>query len=42
MLRIKVPGGVMTAPQMREIGVAAEAFRRGPEDSAVLAIATPI
>jgi len=35
MLRIKVPGGVMTAPQMREIGVAAEAFAEGPEDSAV-------
>lgn len=35
MLRIKVPGGVLTAPQAREIGIAAEAFAEGPEDSAV-------
>ncbi len=35
MLRIKVPGGVLTAPQVREIGVAAEAFAEGPDDSPV-------
>ncbi len=35
MMRIKVPGGVMTAPQVREIGVAADAFAEGPEDSPV-------
>ncbi|MGH9086860.1 MAG: nitrite/sulfite reductase [Acidimicrobiales bacterium] len=35
MMRIKVPGGVLTAPQAREIGIAAEAFAEGPEDSAV-------
>ncbi len=35
MMRIKVPGGVMTAPQVREIGVAADAFAEGPDDSAV-------
>ena len=35
MMRIKVPGGVMTAPQVREIGVAADAFAEGPDDSPV-------
>ena len=29
------PGGVLTAPQIREIGVAADAFAEGPVDSAV-------
>ena len=29
MMRIKVPGGVLTAPQAREIGIAAEAFAEG-------------
>ena len=32
MMRVKVPGGVLTAPQAREIGLAAEAFGRGPDD----------
>ncbi len=35
MMRIKVPGGVLTAPQVREIGVAADAFAEGPVDSPV-------
>jgi ferredoxin-nitrite reductase len=35
MMRIKVPGGVMTAAQVREIGVAADAYAEGPDDSAV-------
>ncbi len=35
MLRVKVPGGVLTAAQAREIGIAAEAFAEGPEDSPV-------
>jgi ferredoxin-nitrite reductase len=35
MLRIKVPGGVLTADQAREIGVVADAFGEGPDDSAV-------
>ena len=35
MLRIKVPGGVMTVAQVREIGVAADAFAEGPDDSPV-------
>ncbi len=35
MLRIKVPGGVLTAPQVREIGVAADAFAEGPTDSRI-------
>jgi len=35
MLRIKVPGGVMTAAQVREVGVAADAFAEGPDDSPV-------
>jgi len=32
MMRVKVPGGVLTAAQTREIGLAAEAYGRGPED----------
>jgi ferredoxin-nitrite reductase len=32
MMRVKVPGGVLTAPQAREIGLAAEAFGTGPID----------
>ena len=32
MMRIKVPGGVLTAPQIREIGLATEAFGEGPDD----------
>jgi ferredoxin-nitrite reductase len=35
MMRIKVPGGVMTTAQVREIGVAADAFAEGPDDSPV-------
>jgi ferredoxin-nitrite reductase len=35
MLRIKIPGGIMTAPQAREIGIAADAFAEGPDDSPV-------
>jgi ferredoxin-nitrite reductase len=35
MLRVKVPGGVLTADQAREIGVVADAFGEGPDDSAV-------
>ena len=35
MLRIKVPGGMLTADQAREIGVVADAFGEGPDDSAV-------
>ncbi len=35
MLRVKVPGGRLTAAQAREIGVVAEAFGEGPTDSAV-------
>ena len=35
MMRIKVPGGVMTSAQVREVGVAADAFAEGPDDSAV-------
>src|SRR6516162_8051937 len=35
MMRIKVPGGVLTAAQAREIGVAADAFAEGPDDSPV-------
>ncbi len=31
MLRIKVTGGHLTAPQLREIGVAADAFGEGPD-----------
>jgi len=33
MMRIKVPGGVLTADQAREIGVAADAFAEGPDDN---------
>jgi ferredoxin-nitrite reductase len=35
MLRIKVPGGVMTSAQVREVGVAADAFAEGPDDSPI-------
>jgi len=35
MMRVKVPGGRLTADQAREIGIAAEAYGEGPEDSAV-------
>jgi ferredoxin-nitrite reductase len=35
MMRIKVPGGVLTAAQAREIGIAADAFAEGPTDSRV-------
>jgi len=35
MLRVKVPGGVLTAAQAREIGIAADAFGEGPLDSPV-------
>jgi ferredoxin-nitrite reductase len=35
MMRIKVPGGVMSAAQIREIGVVAEAYAEGPDDSPV-------
>jgi ferredoxin-nitrite reductase len=35
MMRIKVPGGVMSAAQVREIGVAADAFAEGPDESPV-------
>jgi ferredoxin-nitrite reductase len=35
MLRIKVPAGRLTAPQVREIGVIADAFAEGPQDSEV-------
>jgi ferredoxin-nitrite reductase len=33
MLRIKVPGGQLNADQLREIGVIADAFAEGPDDS---------
>ena len=32
MMRIKVPGGVLSAPQAREIGLAASAFCEGPDE----------
>jgi ferredoxin-nitrite reductase len=35
MMRIKVPGGVLSAAQVREIGVAADAFAEGPDESPV-------
>ena len=35
MMRIKVPGGIMTAAQVREVGVAADAYAEGPDDSPV-------
>jgi len=31
MLRIKIPGGHLTSPQLREIGVVADAFGEGPD-----------
>lgn len=31
MMRVKIPGGFMTAPQVREIGVVADAFGEGPD-----------
>ena len=33
MLRVKVPGGFLTAAQFREIGVAADAYGEGPDGS---------
>ena len=35
MLRVKVPGGMLSAAQAREIGIVAEAYGEGPDDSAV-------
>jgi ferredoxin-nitrite reductase len=35
MMRIKVPGGVMTSAQVREVGVAADAYAEGPDESPV-------
>jgi ferredoxin-nitrite reductase len=35
MMRVKVPGGRLTADQAREIGIAAEAYGEGPEESPV-------
>jgi ferredoxin-nitrite reductase len=35
MMRIKVPGGVLTSAQVREIGVAADAYAEGPDESPV-------
>ncbi len=35
MMRVKVPGGRLTADQAREIGIAAEAYGEGPDDSPV-------
>ena len=32
MMRIKVPGGVLTSAQIREIGIVADAFAEGPDD----------
>ena len=31
MMRVKIPGGHLTAPQIREIGVVADAFGEGPD-----------
>jgi ferredoxin-nitrite reductase len=31
MMRVKIPGGHLTAPQVREIGVVADAFGEGPD-----------
>jgi ferredoxin-nitrite reductase len=31
MMRVKIPGGFLTAPQIREIGVVADAFGEGPD-----------
>ena len=43
MMRVKVPGGFLTAAQAREIGVAADAFGEGPDgtESRCSAPATP-
>jgi ferredoxin-nitrite reductase len=35
MMRVKVPGGRLTAAQAREIGIAAEAYGEGPDESPV-------
>lgn len=35
MMRIKVPGGVLTSAQVREIGIVTDAFAEGPVDSPV-------
>ncbi len=35
MLRVKVPGGILTSDQAQEIGVVADAFGEGPVDSPV-------
>jgi ferredoxin-nitrite reductase len=35
MMRVKVPGGMLTADQAREIGIVAEAYGEGPDDSPV-------
>ena len=35
MMRVKVPGGRLTAAQAREIGIVAEAYGEGPDDSPV-------
>lgn len=35
MMRVKVPGGVLQSAQAREIGIAAEAYGEGPEQSPV-------
>jgi ferredoxin-nitrite reductase len=35
MLRVKVPGGRLSAEQARQIGIVAESFGEGPDDSAV-------
>jgi len=35
MLRVKIPGGQLTAAQAREIGVVAEVFGEGPDDNAL-------
>jgi ferredoxin-nitrite reductase len=31
MMRVKIPGGYLTSPQIREIGVVADAFGEGPD-----------
>jgi ferredoxin-nitrite reductase len=31
MMRVKIPGGFLTSPQIREIGVTADAFGEGPD-----------
>ena len=43
MLRIKIPGGHLTAPQLREIGVIADAFGEGPDgtESRIFGTAMP-